>query len=153
MSGGLYRRPTTRIICTLGGKFFSSILFIVNLFTFEIYLSFLFHYAHCPTRCLPIVAGHVDPVALERARKELIAVSTGGVASLHVARVPALTAAIVELDARLTGLRRAHYLRSISASACETLECWFGTALVGYAFMLELRRAYWIVQVRAHSLS
>ena len=92
----------------------------------------------------------MDTVVLERARKELLAVS-GSVAGLHVAHVPALTAAIVELDARLTGLRRARYLRAIAASACETLECWLGTALVGYAFMLELRRAYWIVQVRARA--
>ena len=110
------------------------------------------HHAHCPTRCLLLVAGHVNSVALERARKELLTVSAGAVATLHVARVPAPTAAIVELDARLTGLRRAHYLRSIAASACETLECWLGTTLVGYAFMLELRRAYWIVQVRTYWL-
>lgn len=137
-------RETNSILSLVTRLLFGS--FILYLFISR--ESFRFALRRASTLHYCIAAGHVEPAALERARKELQTCSSGMVASLQVVRVNALTSAIIELDARLTGLRRSHYLRAIAASACETLECWFGVALVGYAFMLELRRAYWIVQVR-----
>lgn len=69
--------------------------------------------------------------------------------TLFAVRVPAISGAIVELDTRLTGLRRSAYLRALArGEEAEVVECWDGAQLVGYSFMLDLKHAYWVAMVR-----
>ena len=68
--------------------------------------------------------------------------------SLFAVRVPAVSGAIVELDTRLTGLRRSRYLRTLARGEdAEVVECWDGAQLVGYSLMPDLKRAYWVAIV------